>query len=181
MATESAWDVHEGVAFPRGYRVEITDGRIIMTPQGENQSDVILEVAPQIKAQLAGQGRVFFDVMVDFPSSLYGYAPDITIVAPGAEHNSRGRYEWHDLEAVLEVELRARQDGDFVKKLNFYAECAIPLYVVIDPSSALCTIHSSPQPEGVYAVSEVVPFGENLVLPLEGREIVIDTKGFPRD
>lgn len=180
MDTESAWDLHAGVAFPRGYRAEITDGKIILTLKGKKQSDVIIEAAPQIKAQLAGRGRVLSDVMVDFPSSQYGYAPDLAIVAPEAEHNSRGRYEWHDLEAVLEVEPTARQDSDFVKKINFYAECAIPLHVVIDPSSALCTIHSSPQPEGVYASSEVVPFGENLVLPLEGREIVIDTTGFPR-
>ncbi|MFF7631731.1 Uma2 family endonuclease [Kitasatospora sp. NPDC008050] len=180
MATESAWDVLESANLPRGYRVEITDGKIIMTPQGEEQWKVILSAAPQIQAQLADRGDILSDVMVDFPSSQYGYAPDLAIVAPEAEHNSRGRYEWHDLEAVLEVVSKSSQDNDFVKKVTLYAECGIPLYVVIDPSSALCTIHSSPQPEGVYASSEPVPFGENLVLPLEGREIVIDTTGFPR-
>lgn len=181
MSTESAWDVLEGLDLPRGYRVEITDGKIIMTPQGEKQWNVILEAATQIKAQLAGQGVILSDVMIDFPSSLYGYAPDLAIVAPGAEHNSRRRYEWHDLEAVLEVVSKSNQDNDFAKKLRLYAECGIPLYVVIDPAEAVCTVHSGPQSTGAYRITESVPFGEDLILPLEGRTIVIKTDGFPCD
>lgn len=34
LTTESAWDVLAGANFPNGYRVEITDGKIIMTPRG---------------------------------------------------------------------------------------------------------------------------------------------------
>lgn len=181
MTTESAWDAVEGFKLPRGYRVEITDGKIIMTPQGMAQWKVILKAAPQIEAQLAGRGDILSDVMVDFPSTLYGYAPDLAVVAPGAEHNSRGRYEWHDLEAVLEVVAKSNQDNDFVKKLKLYAECGIPTYVVIDPAEAVCTVHRAPQRSGRYEDSEQVPFGEDLRLQLEGREIVIRTDGFPRD
>ncbi|WP_157536758.1 hypothetical protein [Kitasatospora mediocidica] len=46
MSTESAWDLVGDPQFPRGYRVEITDGKIILTPQGERQWNVILEAAP---------------------------------------------------------------------------------------------------------------------------------------
>ncbi|WP_329563315.1 Uma2 family endonuclease [Kitasatospora sp. NBC_01266] len=180
MSTESAWDVHEAVDFPRGYHVEITDGKIIMTPQGLTQMKVIFKAARQIEDQLAERGDYISDVMVDFPSSLYGYAPDLAVVAPGAELNGRGRYEWHDLEAVLEVVSKSNQDNDFVKKLALYAECGIPVYVVIDPSTAICTLHSSPQ-GGRYEASEPVPFGEDLVLALDGRTIVVKTDGFPRD
>lgn len=181
MSTESAWDLVGGLDLPRGYRVEITDGKIIMTPQGEKQMKVIFKAARQIEDQLAEQGDYLSDVMVDFPSSLYGYAPDLAIVAPGAEHNSRGRYEWHDLEAVLEVVSKSDQDNDFVKKLRFYAECSIPVYVVIDPAEAVCVVHSAPQSTGTYRKTEAVPFGEDLVVPLEGREIVIRTDQFPRE
>ncbi|WP_457028261.1 Uma2 family endonuclease [Kitasatospora sp. P5_F3] len=181
MSTESAWDVLEGVKLPEGYKVEITDGKIIMTPQGEKQRKVILKAAPQIEHQLAGQGDILSDVMVDFPSSLYGYAPDLAIVAPGAEHNSRGRYEWHDLEAVLEVVSASSQDNDFVKKLRLYAECGIPVYVVIDPSTALCTVYGDPSRTGVYQSQEAVPFGGDLRLRLDGRELTVRTDGFPAD
>ncbi|WP_277952863.1 hypothetical protein [Streptomyces sp. NE5-10] len=37
MDTSSAWDVLKDANLPEGFRVEITDGKIIMTPQGEQQ------------------------------------------------------------------------------------------------------------------------------------------------
>ncbi|WP_418957165.1 Uma2 family endonuclease [Streptomyces tritici] len=181
MDVQSAWDALENAILPSGYRVEITEGKIIMTPQGECQSDILIEAAPQIKKQLAGQGKVLSDVMIDFPSRLYGYAPDLAVVAPGSERNSRGRFEWHSLEAVIEVLSKSTRDNDFTKKLRMYAECAIPLYVIIDPSDGTCTIHRHPTRRGTYDELEQISFGEDLVLPLEGREIVVRTDGFPRD
>lgn len=41
MDVQSAWDTLDGVHLPGGYRVEITDGKIIMTPRGESQWKVI--------------------------------------------------------------------------------------------------------------------------------------------
>ncbi|MFF9144184.1 Uma2 family endonuclease [Streptomyces sp. NPDC014861] len=176
----SAWDALEDAKLPSGYHVEITDGKIIMTPQGRDQWKVILKAAPQIEQQLAGHGEILSDVMIDFPSSLYGYAPDLAVVAPGSELNSRGRYEWHDLEAVLEVVSASTRDNDFEKKFRMYARSTIPLYVIIDPSDRTCTMHRDPTAAGTYAQEEKIPFGEDLVLPLEGREIVVKTDGFPR-
>ncbi|MER5208583.1 Uma2 family endonuclease [Streptomyces sp. NPDC002825] len=180
MNAQSAWDALENAVLPDGYRVEITEGKIIMTPQGRDQWRVILKAAPQIEQQLADHGEILSDVMIDFPSSLYGYAPDLAIVAAGSQLNSRGRFEWHTLEAVLEVVSKSTRDNGFEKKFRMYAECGIPLYVIIDPSENVCTIHSKPARTGVYTERETIPFGEDLVLPLEGREIVVKTDGFPR-
>lgn len=180
MDAPSAWDVLDGVNLPRGYRVEITEGKIIMTPQGEYQWKVILKAAPQIEQQLAAHGDILSDVMIDFPSSQYGYAPDLAIVAPGAERNSRGRFEWHNLEAVIEVVSRTSRDNDFAKKFRLYAECGIPVYVVIDPEDGVCTVHRGPTRTGSYEDPTKIPFGQDLVLPLEGREIIVTTDGFPK-
>ncbi|MGW0120242.1 hypothetical protein [Streptomyces sp. NPDC003327] len=84
MDLPSAWDVLDGVPLPDGYRVEITNGKIIMTPQGEDRSD------------------------------------------------------------------------------------------------QTCTVHRTPTRTGTYLDQETIAFGEDLVLPLEGREIVVRTDGFPR-
>ena len=180
MDAPSAWDVLDGVNLPRGYRVEITEGKIIMTPQGEYRWNVILKAAPQIEQQLAAHGDILSDVMIDFPSSQYGYAPDLAIVAPGAERNSRGRFEWHSLEAVIEVVSRSSRDNDFAKKFHLYAECGIPLYVVIDPEDGVCTVHRGPTRTGSYEDETKVPFGQDLTLPLQGRDITITTDGFPK-
>jgi Uma2 family endonuclease len=178
MDTPSAWEALDGVNLPGGYRVEITDGKIIMTPRSTQQSDVVIDAAPQIDRQLAGDGEILSQVAIDFPSALYGYAPDLTIVAPAAERNRRGRFEWHSLEVVLEVASRSTRDDDFEKKFRMYAKCAIPLYVIIDPSDNTCTV--KPSRTGTYAEQETIAFGEDLVVPLDGREIVVKTDGFPR-
>ncbi|WP_225801975.1 Uma2 family endonuclease [Streptomyces sp. NK15101] len=72
------------------------------------------------------------------------------------------------------------RDDDFEKKRRMYAECAIPLYVIIDPAENVCTVHSRPARTGACTEQATIPFGEDLVLPLEGREIVVKTDGFPR-
>ncbi|MBA2950390.1 Uma2 family endonuclease [Streptomyces himalayensis] len=181
MNGPSAWSVLDGVDLPRGYRVEITAGKIIMTPHGEDRWKVVLAAAPQIEGQLAEHGDILSDVAIDFPSSEYGYAPDLAIVAPGSEHNSRGRYEWHSLEAVLEVVSKGSRDVDFAKKFHMYAECGIPVYVIIDPSQGMCTVRRRPTRIGTYEDEAEVPFGQDLVLPLtDGRQITINTGGFPK-
>ncbi|MEV6973520.1 Uma2 family endonuclease [Kitasatospora sp. NPDC093806] len=181
MTTESARDILEGVNLPKGYRVEITDGRIIMTPQGEARWEVILDASTQIKKQLSGKGRILSDVMIDFPSTLFGYAPDMAVIAPGAERNSRRRFEWHDVEAVLEAVSPSSEDNDYVKKVRAYAECGIPIYVVIDPAQAVCTVHTAPTRTGAYREAERVPFGNDLFLPLGDRTLVLETGDFPTE
>lgn len=179
--TPSAWAVLEDTKLPEGYRVEITDQKIIMTPRSEYQGNVILDAAPQIKRQLDSDGRILSDVMIDFPSSGYGYAPDLAIVTPGAERNARGRFEWHSLEAVIEVVSRSTRDYDFEKKFHLYAQCGIPVYVIVDPETGTCTVHGTPQRNGTYERAEEVPFGDEVVVPMSGgRKVVIATGGFPR-
>ncbi len=150
-----------------------------MTPQDAGRREVVRRAAPQIEAQLAGHGEVLADVVVDLPPGLPGYAPDLAVVAPGAGPHGRGRYEWHDLEAVLDVVSGPDQDGDFGTRLRLLAACGVPLYVVVDPVDALCTVHSDPQRTGAYREAERVPFGNDLYLPLADRTLVIETGAFP--
>ncbi|MFC9326892.1 Uma2 family endonuclease [Kitasatospora sp. NPDC057015] len=178
---ESAWDEPAVAKPPQGYRVEITDGKVIMTPQGISRWKVILRAAPQIEAQLAGHGDVLSGVPLDFPSARSGYAPDLAVLAPGAVVNARGRYEWHDLEAALDVVPRPDQDEDFVKKLRVYARSGVPLYAVVDPAEAVCTVHSDPQDTGSYRDAERVPFGNDVYLPLGERTLVVRTDEFPAE
>ncbi|MFC5662002.1 Uma2 family endonuclease [Kitasatospora misakiensis] len=177
QGTGSAWDVLEGVRLPQGYRVEITAGKIIMTPRTTEASEIILSAAAQAKEQFPG--RVLSGVVVDFPSDQHGYAPDLALVAPGARHNARARYEARDVVSVLEVVPRARQDTDFVRKQRYLAECGVPLYVVVDPGEAVCTVHSRPLPGTGYREAERVPFGNDLFLPLGERTLVLETGDFP--
>lgn len=152
-----------------------------MTPGGTGRRDVVLGAAAQIEQQLAGRGRVLPDAVVDLPPPLHGHAVDLAVVAPGAGRNARGRFEWTDLRAVIEVVPPSGRDDDHAAKVRTYAGCGIPLYVVVDPAEAVCTVHSTPQPTGGYREAERVPFGNDVFLPLADLTVVLSTDGFPAD
>ncbi|MFE7638438.1 Uma2 family endonuclease [Kitasatospora sp. NPDC057518] len=144
-------------------------------PYDELRWEAVFGTASQIREGLAGAGRVLSGVLIDFPVAHGPLAPDLVVVAPGAARTARGRYGAADAEAVLEVAHPGR-DHVFARAC---AESGVPLYVVVDPAAAVCTVHTAPSPEGVYREAERVPFGNDLFLPLGGRTVVLRTDGFP--
>ncbi|MFJ2777883.1 Uma2 family endonuclease [Kitasatospora sp. NPDC087315] len=145
----------------------------------DERQQIVTAARAQIDGQLAGRGAVRQDVVVRAPSGRSGRAAELAVVAPGAEHTAGGGYRAADLEAVLEVTDRSRRAGDPAGRHRFLAECGIPLYVVVDPVAAVCTVHSAPQPGGTYREAERVPFGNDLFLPLAERTLVLRTDDFP--
>ncbi|MFD4654406.1 Uma2 family endonuclease [Kitasatospora sp. NPDC058444] len=153
-------------------------------PYDELRWAVVLGAAGQLGEQPAGHGRVLSGVAVDFPAAPGGpargagesvvLAPDLAVLARDAVRGGRGRFAAAGVEAVLEV---ARPG--LAEAARAYARSGVPLYVVVDPVSAVCTVHTAPSPEGVYREAERVPFGNDLFLPLGGRTVVLRTDDFP--
>ncbi|MGW1176781.1 Uma2 family endonuclease [Kitasatospora sp. NPDC002543] len=165
-------------------------------PYDELRWAVVLGAAGQLGEQPAGHGRVLSGVAIDFPAPPGGpaprrreqrqeqdgrdapepavLAPDLAVLAPDAARGGRGRFGAAGVEAVLEV---ARPGLGETSRA--YARGGVPLYVVVDPAAAVCTVHTAPSPEGVYREAERVPFGNDLFLPLGGRTVVLRTDDFP--
>ncbi|MFF2544244.1 Uma2 family endonuclease [Kitasatospora sp. NPDC058063] len=169
-------------------------------PYDELRWAVVLGAAGQLGEQPAGHGRVLSGVAVDFPGARGApapdsapapapdpgsgsvpvpepgtvLAPDLAVLARDAVRGGRGRFAAAGVEAVLEV---ARPG--LAEAARAYARSGVPLYVVVDPVAAVCTVHTAPSPEGVYREAERVPFGNDLFLPLGGRTVVLRTDDFP--
>ncbi|MFI2610081.1 Uma2 family endonuclease [Kitasatospora sp. NPDC018619] len=144
-------------------------------PYDELRWAVVFGAAVQLGEQPAGHGRVLSGVVIDFPAAPGPIAPDLAVLAPGAARGARGRYAAADVAAVLEVAHPGR--GHAWARAG--AQSGVPLYVVVDPAAAVCTVHTAPSPEGVYREAERVPFGNDLFLPLGGGTAVLRTDGFP--
>ncbi|MFI9365280.1 Uma2 family endonuclease [Kitasatospora sp. NPDC053057] len=144
-------------------------------PYDELRWEIVFGAAVQLGEQLAGRGRVLSGVVVDFPAAPGPLAPDLAVLTPGAVRGPRGRYAAAEVEAVLEVAHPGR-DHAWVRAC---AESGVPLYVVVDPAAAACTVHTAPSPGGVYREAERVPFGNDLFLSLGGRTAVLRTDEFP--
>ncbi|MFF7988700.1 Uma2 family endonuclease [Kitasatospora xanthocidica] len=158
-------------------------------PYDELRWEVVLSAAGQLGEQPAGHGRVLSGVAVDFPAEPGGpapgptvptpdltvLAPDLTVLAPAALRGEYGRFGAAAVEAVLEVARPGLAEAG-----RAYARGGVPLYVVVDPAAAVCTVHTAPAPAaGVYREAERVPFGNDLFLPLGGRTVVLRTDVFP--
>ncbi|MFG2842942.1 Uma2 family endonuclease [Kitasatospora sp. NPDC048296] len=144
-------------------------------PYDELRWGVVFGAAVQFEEQQVGPGRVLSGVVVDFPAASGPIAPDLVVLDPGAGRGARGRYGAADVAAVLEVAHPGR-DHAWARAC---AQSGVPLYVVVDPAAADCTVHTAPDPGGVYREAERVPFGNDLFLPLGGRTVVLRTDEFP--
>lgn len=74
---------------PEGYKVEIVEGAIFMSPQRDTHWEIIADIYEQLRTKYPRQ-RVKSDVRVDYPGHLNGFASDVTLVAEDAAKSSRG-------------------------------------------------------------------------------------------
>ncbi|MFE4973142.1 Uma2 family endonuclease [Kitasatospora sp. NPDC056651] len=151
-------------------------------PYDELRWEVVRGAAGQLGEQPAGHGRVLSGVAVDFPAASGGptrdgaavFAPDLAVLSREAVRGGRGRFGAAGVEAVLEVARPGLEPA-----ARAYAHGGVPVYLVVDPAAAVCTVHTAPSPDGVYREAERVPFGNDVFLPLGGRTVVLRTDEFP--
>jgi hypothetical protein len=127
---------------------------------------IVRAAAGQIGAQLGGRG----EIRTALPVS--GVTADLAVLAPGPPRV---------VEAVLDVAPGSPADDRVAARLRAHAASGVPVYVVVDPAAALCTVHTDPEPSGLYRTAEQLPFGADLFVQLPGRTLVIGTDAFPGD
>ncbi|MBC2877309.1 MULTISPECIES: Uma2 family endonuclease [Streptomyces] len=168
----------EAMNVPPGYRVEIIGGQIVLNPHRKVHSTIIRRLVGDLTPWLGLGADVLWDVRVDFPGGLNGYAPDVALLKDGAEEDEHGRCDYHDVEFVAEVVSEGSRRDDYDAKLKVYAAAGIPTYLIADPKTGVAHVFHAPR-DGVYTDETSHTFGEKFALP--GSGIVIDSTSWPRD
>ena len=180
------WDallrVWQELDVPEGWRAEILEAGVTMTPPPGNGHNVI---AGRLIRRLATALRDDWDVYTTLGVSVRGikrlYEPDLVVV-PRADLNSRPDREPVPAslaKLVVEIVSRGNARTDRVEKLWAYAQAPVPLYLLIDrfdEAGPTVTLYSEPE-DGHYQRSERVPFGEAITLP-PPIGLVLETKEF---
>jgi Uma2 family endonuclease len=167
---------------PEGYRAELIDGEIVVTPppDGNHQRDIwhILEQvirSSSIKMQYSGQsGLIVPSRGIPDEGRLI---PD-AVFAPAeldVFHNAPPWMAPDGIELVLEV-TSSRPDLDRNAKRCAYAGAGIPLYLLVDRQQRRVTLFSDPA-YGDYSRTSAAPFGRKLNLP-EPFDFTLDTAPF---
>lgn len=135
-------------AAPEGWRVELIEGEICVTPpaNGEHE-EIVSEVNHQV-GRKAGDAslRNFTGIGLNVPgASETGHViPDLVIAPKGSFGDQE---EWHDPSAALlvaEVTSDSTAVKDRDKKIHGYARANIPVYLLIDREEGQVTVYSEP-------------------------------------
>ncbi|MGP3985376.1 Uma2 family endonuclease [Streptomyces sp. 3N207] len=165
---------------PEGYKVEVFDGTVIMSPRTPEQSRTAFQIRRAVEDAVPfpiGRERVIGNVWLRFPGE-NDAAPDLAILAHDAERHGDS-YDCIDVLAVAEVASRPGDEKDYVRNVAKYARFGIDLYLIADPFKQLCTLLTEPHATGYGKVKEI-PYGQPFRLTLStGERIEVDTSDFP--
>ncbi|MET9296753.1 Uma2 family endonuclease [Streptomyces sp. NPDC003077] len=176
---DEMFELLERMSVPEGYRVEIVEGVILMSPQRETRWNIILKIILQIQAKHTDE-RVLSDYRIDYPGNLNGFASDVTLLKAGASRNAQDRWECTDVEFVAEVISKGTAANDYGPKKAAYAAAGVPVYLIVDPYVGRCRVYTLPK-EGEYASDLAVTFGTPVDLTDTPLGMVLATDGFPRE
>ncbi|WP_406496322.1 Uma2 family endonuclease [Streptomyces sp. NBC_00846] len=164
---------------PEGFKVEIVEGNIYMSPQRDTHWDVIIDIIEQLRARYPRQ-RLKSDVRIDFPGRLNGFASDVVALAEDATKDDKGRWRYQDIEFVAEVISKETADNDYGPKKATYATAGVPVYVVVDPYTGTWHLHTIPKDDEYRSVLSL-DFGTPIDLTSTVVGLTLETSGFPRD
>ncbi|MQY38057.1 hypothetical protein SRB17_60650 [Streptomyces sp. RB17] len=164
---------------PEGYKVDIVEGTVFMSPQRDTHWEIIADIYEQLRTKYPRK-RVKSDVRVDYPGHLNGFASDVTLVAEGAEKTPKGLWRCDDVEFVAEVISKGTAHNDYGPKKTAYATAEVPVYLIADPYQGKCHLYSQPK-DGDYVSELTVAFGADVDMTTTALGLTLTTDEFPRD
>ncbi|MFH8882157.1 Uma2 family endonuclease [Streptomyces californicus] len=163
---------------PEGFKVEIVEGTVHMSPQRDTHWRIILAIIRQLLPRFA-EDRLLSDVRIDFGEG-NGFAPDVVKLFDTARKDSHGRWLPEHVEFVAEVISKGTAAADYGPKKDAYAAAGVPVFLIVDPYTGRCFLHSEPK-DGGYHKKLVVDFGLDVDLTGTSIDLVLKTDAFPRD
>lgn len=164
---------------PEGFKVEIVEGNIYMSPQRRTHWQIILDIVEQLRARYPRE-RLMSDVRIDFPGRLNGFASDVVALSEGAEPDTNGHFLYQDIEFVAEVISKQTAANDYGSKMATYATAGVPVYVIVDPYTGKWHLHTLPK-DDEYRGTLSFDFGTPIDLTETVVGLTLETSGFPRD
>ncbi|MEV8018747.1 Uma2 family endonuclease [Streptomyces sp. NPDC086554] len=170
---EVLWQAWKAMELPEGYRAEIIEGVIEVSPTGRlTHAQVANRVRRALDKFLDG-GEYACHQDANLIHKRRTWIPDAFVgpedLGPYADEDGLG-VKAKAVDLVIEVVSpgKRNQDRDRVKKRREYARAGIPVYVIIDDYDAegTVTVLTEPQPEKADWVGvHRVPYGTEVVIP----------------
>jgi Uma2 family endonuclease len=183
---QSTWeqlvDAWRDLDVPEGWRAEIIEERIVMTPPPGYQHNLI---ASRVHRALVGvvpdNWAIFQTAGVSIPLRSGLFIPDIVVIPEERlpENDTAGPVLADHALLTVEITSKSSVETDRKSKLWGYAHAEVPLYLLIDrfaENGPSVELFSKPG-GGVYQESHRVPFGQKITLP-DPFDLVLTTDEF---
>lgn len=164
---------------PEGFKVEIAEGNIYMSPRRGTHWQISLDLVEQSRAGYPRR-RLMSDVRIDFPGRLNGLASDVVALADGATPDAKGHWRYQDVEFVAEVISKDTAANDYGSKKATYATAGVPVYLIADPYTGTWHLHTIPKDD---EYRSVLSLDSGTPVDLTGTVVglTLETGDFPRD
>ncbi|WP_234541479.1 Uma2 family endonuclease [Streptomyces shenzhenensis] len=169
----------EKMPAPEGYKVEIVEGTVFMSPQRDTHWEIILDIVEQLRTKYPRK-RVKSDVRIDYPGHLNGFASDVTVMAEDAARTESGLWRHQDVEFVAEVISKSTAANDYGPKKTAYAAAEVPVYLIVDPYQRRVHVYTHPKGD-TYTTETRVDFGTDVDLTRTTVGLTLKTDEFPVD
>lgn len=164
---------------PEGFKVEIVEGNVYMSPQRDTHWEIIFDILEQLRATYSRK-RLKTDVRIDFPGRLNGFASDVVALTEDAAMDAKGLWRYQDIEFVAEVISKGTAANDYGSKKATYAVAGVPVYLIADPYTGTWHLHTLPKDDAYRSVLSQ-DFGTPVDLTSTVVGITLETADFPRD
>jgi len=173
-------EMFDQMTVPEGFKVEIVEGTIYMSPQRDIHWEIIRRIVRALEDKFGMAVKVFSDVRIDFPGEGNGFAPDVAKLRDDAKKNPEGRWRYQDVEFVAEVISKGTAQNDYGPKKTAYAVAEVPVYLIADPYQGKCHVYTQPK-DGDYITETTVTFGGEVDMSTTHIGLTLKTDEFPRD
>lgn len=169
----------EKMPVPEGYKVEIVEGTIYMSPQRDAHWQTIRRIVRVLDDRFGEDAQVVSDIRIDFPGQLNGYCPDVAKLRDDAEKDTKGRWRPEDVEFIAEVISKDTAKNDYGPKKTAYALAEVPVYLIADPYAGKCRLFTQPK-DGDYLSDLSIAYGAEVDMTTTLLDLVLPTAKFPR-
>jgi Uma2 family endonuclease len=164
--------------FP-GYRVEIVEGNIVMSPVRPFNARTIRLLWNQLEPQLSDEWGIVSDVAMPF-SDEFELCPDLAVIPAAEESRNLRAYAPDLVEVVIEVVSPSSVRNDYEVKDKRYAAQGIANYLIFDPTKGRCSTLWNPGADG-YLGRDTIPYGKTVTVDTTVGELSFDTDQLPVD
>lgn len=171
---EVLWRAWKAMELPEGYRAEIIEGAIEMSPTGRRRHSVLISrLCRAVEARLSDSDYAAY-LGVNVVHRRKSWIPDI-IVAPEdldeiPDEEDLG-VDASGVPMVIEVVSpgRLNNERDHIRKRREYARAGIAVYVIIDDfdeEGAVLVLTAANPEKATYEDQHRVPYGTDVVIPV---------------